>query len=258
MLAVLALALSLAASPLRLAAVNEMPDLLTEALKKVAVDQNRWAYTETSVQKDDKGKIKRETVVRVDPSRPYAEQFTLVSINGKPPTERQLKEYRRKGEKLGEAAERSERGIPNNSKRQPTVGEIVDLDRAVVTNEDGNVVTYDIPLRANDRFPADKFQVVARVNKERQAIENVSVKLREPMRAKLIVKVKSGDATVDFTPVDPKFAPVVSSVQGEASVSILFVNVGGTYDLKRTDFKRVKPYGDRFGVQIGPTQVLDF
>jgi hypothetical protein len=242
-------------------ALGEPPALLTEALSKVAQDQSRWAYTETAVQKDEKGKVKRATVVRVDPSKPYVEQFTLVEYNGKPPTERQQKEYRRRGERLAEAAERRERGIVEEPKgRRPSVGEIVDLNRAVVTVEDAQAITYEVPLKEanNQRFPPEKFQVVARVNKESRAIENVFVRLREPMRAKLVLKVKSGDASVEFTTIDPKYPPVMSSIRGEASASILFVNVGGNLEVKRTDFKRVKPYADRFGVQIGPTEALDF
>ena len=239
----------------------EGPHLLNEALKNVSQDMSRWAYTEAIVQKDSKGKIKKETVVRVDPSRPYVEQYRLLSVGGKEPTEKQQREYRRRGEKAGEAAERKERGLPQSSKRRSQkVGDLVALDKSVVTAEDAQSITYEVPLRKDDnnRFPPEKFLVLARVNKEQRAIENVSVKLREPLRAKLILKIKSGDAVVDFTSVDPKFAPVMSSVEGDAVASILFVNVGGSLELKRTDFKRVKPYNDRFDVEIGPSKALDF
>jgi hypothetical protein len=29
-------------------------------------------------------------------------------------------------------------------------------------------------------------------------------------------------------------------------------------DTKRTDFQRVKPFNERFGVKVGPVQVLEF
>jgi hypothetical protein len=39
---------------------------------------------------------------------------------------------------------------------------------------------------------------------------------------------------------------------------VAFVPIGRRYDLKHEDFKRVKPYADRFGVQIGTMKTIDF
>jgi hypothetical protein len=252
----------LLALPLGWVMKAEVPPLLNDALVKVSQDLNHWAYTETDVQKDEKGRTKKETKVRFDPSKPYAEQYTPLLIDGKEPTDREIKEYRRKGDRLGTEADREERGLPaaSSSRKKQKVSDLVDLNQAVVLEENETTVLYEAPLRKdnNERFPPEKFQLLARVNKASRALENVSVRLRGPLRAKLVVSVKSGDASVNFTSVDPKFAPVMCSIQGEAAISIMFVNVGGSYDLKRTDFQRVKPYGDRFGVQIGPAKALDF
>jgi hypothetical protein len=140
------------------------------------------------------------------------------------------------------------------------LGELVDLDHATVVDETDQIVTYEVPLRKdnNQRFPPEKFQVRARVNKATRSIENVAVLLREPLRTKLILKIKSGTASLDFATVDAKYPPQLTSIEGDASASILFVSVGGGFDLKRTDYRRVKPYGDKFDVQIGPLKALDF
>ena len=104
----------------------------------------------------------------------------------------------------------------------------------------------------------EKIELLARVNKERRAFENVSLRVRESFRVKLLVKVKGGAAIVDFGVVDPKFVPVMTSITGEGTATILFLKFGGSFDVKRTDFRRVKPYSERFGVKIGPLKALDF
>ena len=76
--------------------------------------------------------------------------------------------------------------------------------------------------------------------------------------ARSLAKVKSGDGSLDFTVIDPKFGPALTAMRGDAAVTLFFVNIGGTIDLQRTDFKRVKPFNDRFGVQVGPLKALDF
>ena len=45
---------------------------------------------------------------------------------------------------------------------------------------------------------------------------------------------------------------------GDADWSILFIGGGGSIDLKRTELRRVKPYGERFEVKIGTLKAIDF
>jgi hypothetical protein len=243
----------------------EAPALLQEAVAKVTRDFDRWAYTETRLGRDPKGQAKVDTVVRFDPSKPYAEQYTPIKINGLPPTEKQLKEYRRRGEKRGERLEQlASAGDPaTHELTQVRInGDTVyaDLAHARVVQEDEKVVIYEAPLRQDQKGgpPMEQVQLQARVNKEQRVFENVSLKVRDSFRVKLIAKVNSGAASVNFTTVDPKYVPVVSAISGGASASILFHKMGGTYDLKREDFVRVRPFSDRFEVKIGPMKALDF
>jgi hypothetical protein len=244
-----------------LAAVSlraEVPRPLQDALQKLAADTDRWAFTQTLIEKTGDGKTKRETVVRFDPSRPYAEQYQPLKIDGKEPGESDVRKYRRQGEKRGARIEREEREGPDP--KRPTVGELMDLDRATVAEENAASVTYAVPLKkeGNHRFPPEKFLVTARVSKERGAFENVAVKLREPLRQKLVLNIKSGEGSIDFAPVDPKHPPQMTAIRGGGAGSIFFVPIGRHYELKREEFKRVKPYGDRFEVKIGPLKAIDF
>ena len=100
----------------------EVPRLLQDALQKFTQDTDRWAYTQTLVEKDDKGRVKQETVVRFDPSQPYAQQYRPLKVGGKEPTESEVRKYRRQGEKRGDRFEREEREGPDPKRK--SVGEI--------------------------------------------------------------------------------------------------------------------------------------
>jgi hypothetical protein len=230
--------------------------LLEDALTRIAADSERWAYTEISFTSDTKGKNKGEKVVRYDPSKPYEQQYDLLKIDGQPPTANQIAQYRRTQEKRRREREQRElKGQPGRS-----LGDLVDLAHATIFAEDAAKITFEVPLRrqGNWRFPPEKFRVLARLDKERRALENVAVQLREPWRTAVVVKIKSGDLNADFTTVDPKFAPVLTRVQAEGAGSVLFFPIGGSFDFRRTDIQRVKPYRERLNVKIGPLNVLDF
>src|ERR1019366_7514756 len=77
------------------AAEAGVPPLLLDALGRVARNFDRWAYTETRMATDEHGVPKAESVFRFDPSKPYGEQYQPLKIDGKSPSERQLKDYRR-------------------------------------------------------------------------------------------------------------------------------------------------------------------
>jgi hypothetical protein len=237
---------------------GEVPRPLQDALAKLAQDTDRWAYTQTLIERDDKGRVKQETVVRFDPSQPYAQQYRVLKVNGNDPDDSQIRKYRRQGEKRGERIDREERDGPDPKRK--SVGELMDLENATVAEETAESITYAVPLKkeGNNRFPPEKFEVKARVSKERGAFENVAVKLRAPIREKLILNIKSGEGSIDFTPVDAKYPPQMTAIRGGGSGSILFVPIGRHYELKREEFKRVKPFGDRFEVKIGPLKAIDF
>ena len=89
--------------------------LFKEAVKNTTQDTEHWAYTETTVMKSTKGKVREETVVRFDPSRPWPEQYTPLKIEGKAPSGKQLKKYRERGEKRGERLARTAEPAPSAS-----------------------------------------------------------------------------------------------------------------------------------------------
>ncbi len=254
-----------AGEPAAPAAVPEVPPLLLDALGKIAANFDRWAYTETRTFTDEHGVPKPDAVIRFDPSKPYAEQFLPLKIDGKPPTEKQLADFRKRGEKRGErlAKEEAEGKVPGSElPRFRLAGSTasIDLAGATIESENADSVTYEVPLRndGHGTLPVEKFQLFARVNRTTHTFENVSLKVRSAFRVKLVLKVKTGEASVDFASVDPAHDPVPVELSGDATVTVFFLKFGGSFDVKRTEFVRVKPYGDRFGVKIGPLKALDF
>ena len=63
---------------------------------------------------------------------------------------------------------------------------------------------------------------------------------------------------LDFAQIDPKHPPTLVSISGDADWSILFIGGGAAIELKRSDLRRVKPYGERFEVKIGTLKAIDF
>jgi hypothetical protein len=118
------------------------PPLLDDAIRGLAVNFDHWAYTHTIIQRDGNGKVTRSEVIRFDPSKPYAEQFTPLSIDGREPTDRQRQKYRREGVRRGERLMKGETGA---DKTRKTLGELMDIDRAVLSAEDATSVTYTEP-----------------------------------------------------------------------------------------------------------------
>lgn len=243
-------------NPSARAASAEESALLLNVLHKTADDLVRWAYTEHRVVRTEKGKVKSQQVVRYDPSLPYAEQWTPIEIDGREPGARDLTRFRRRGEEADPASPK----VRNTRRARPALGEVIDAGRAFVAEESATHWVFEIPLLklGNERFPPEKFQVHARVRKEGELLETIAVSLRESFRSKLLVKVKSGEGTIEFAQMDAKYPPTMVAISGDASVSVLFVSIGGSVELKRTELRHVRLFDERFEVQIGSLKAIDF
>jgi len=136
----------------------------------------------------------------------------------------------------------------------------VDFANARLVNEAGSLLTYELPLLPveNNGFPVKKFQLVVRVDRDRQSFEHAALRLIAPLRVMLVAKVQSGEMTASFTTVDPKLPSVLSTMRMDYSASVLLVKKAEIFETTRADFQRVKPYSEKFGVKIGPLRVLPF
>ena len=247
-------------------AMPATPSLLADAFNKLMENQGHWAFTQTQAFDGLTAKLKRETVLRVDPSITYAEQIKPLVIEGEPPTPGKLEEFRRIGERLARRRLRDERDTSAHrgddlriSLNFRTV--TPDLAHAAVVSQDEKSVTYEVPLRTSDEGGGsafDEFQVTARVNRARREFEHATIRQRSPMRVELVAKVSDAEIDCEFTSVDPKFPAVITKETQQATVRILFVKRVLKFAMKRSDFKRVTPYDERFGVKLGPIRTIQF
>lgn len=222
------------------------PKPLAAAFRAFGRDANRWAYTQHLVIYDGKGRVKDEQLVRHDPSQHYDVQWTMLTKNGKPATESQIKKHRRQMEK--------------RTKERRTLGELLLLKQATLARETDTELVYEVPFAPDEdiKFPPEKFQIFITVDRATQTLRALDVKLRESLRFAAVVKVKTGEARITFAPVRPDFGPAITAVAVAGSGSVLFVPLSSRTEAKRTEFERVTPYDDRFTVKPGPLKMIDF
>ncbi|MCX6955718.1 MAG: hypothetical protein NTV51_26540 [Verrucomicrobia bacterium] len=242
--------------------------MLDAAFNAFIGQQGRWAYTETHSGLGTGGKPKAETVVRVDPSQPYARQRVPLKLSGKPPTEKQLSQW---AEQQEQAAKRRQARPPvapldapgGEEFQLPILNQLVvpELGRATVLAEDATAVTYDVPLhKVGDTTakPFDAFQLTARVNRQHRQFERVTIRQRATVRI-AGGKFSDGLTEVEFGSPDPRYPAVPVKRTSRTTNKPLFGQANTTEDTAvRTDLKHVTPYDEQFGVKIGPLRTLQF
>jgi hypothetical protein len=238
------------------------PVPLDEAFQKLANDNGSWAYTEVSVSVDKNGRRSAETIVEFDPSKPFPDQFTPVQINGEPPTDKQRDQYRRSGEARGRRFERRDNEAHDELLRLNVSGRwiIIDLEHAVVAQETETALLYEISLRSDGTggLPAEKFRLVARVNKADHVFEQAEFSLREPLKLGAFAKLRALSYRFGFARVDEKFPPAATTLHVDTSGAMLFLGRRQVREITRRDFHHVTPYHSRFDVKVGPIRAIDF
>ncbi|QYM78682.1 hypothetical protein K0B96_15470 [Horticoccus luteus] len=206
------------------------PDVLATAVDRFAAESNEWAYTQKTVSRDNDGKLRREVVMRYDPSRPEDEQFTPLLINGQEPTESQIRKYRRSQEKHRQQTD------------PQALSQLLDVEAARRLREEGDAVFYQVPLKRaeGESIDPDKFYVVVRVNKQEPALEEMWVRLREPVRTRAILQLETGEANLHFKSADGDSPPTLTALRATGRGSIAFIKVGGSYELSRSNFVHVR------------------
>lgn len=222
------------------------PAPLAEALRAFAQERDRWAYTERVVTTGRRGEVRESRLVRHDPSRAPEDRWTLLEEDGKAPSERAQRKFRRE--------------MAGAESKRIRLGAYLQVDRAVLRQETADAVVYEVPLRKenNDRLPPEKFQVLVTLRPAPARLAAIDIILREPMRVAVVAKVRAGGAGIRFAAVSPEHGPVVRSLRGQGEATVFFVKVGGAFTVERTDFRRVTPFDERFQVKMSDLDYLDF
>jgi hypothetical protein len=235
-----------ATADLRHDGLDGAPAPLATALRDFGRDAQRWAYTQRVVQYNRKDTVKSVWVARYDPSQHPDEQWTLLERDAEEPTAGELRRFRREQAKR----ERNRR----------TLGELLNLDQAVLARESETALVYEVPLRREPgtRFPPEKFEVLITLTSGSHLLERIEVRPRERFRVGVVVNVKAGHAQLDFSRVLPDAGPALTAIAAGGTASVLLVPVGGRVEIVRTDLRRVRPYDERFTVELGPLKAIDF
>ena len=227
----------------------ETPALLDEAIRKWIADEDHWAYTQRQRVRD-RSKPVEEKVERYDPSQPEDQQWKLLEIAGRAPTPDEISTWqRRKGKEV-------------KRRNEKPLAEYFDFDHATVAEETAGSIRYDVPLRkeAYRRVPLDKIQVSVTVNKTRHELVGLTAGLKDTFRMALgAAKVTGFGLDIHFQTVDGKYAPQPDVIKANGSARVVFFfKLTGEAEMTWSDFKRVKPYKERFDVKIGDLKALDF
>jgi hypothetical protein len=215
------------------------PPLLEQAAEKWMGERDKWAFT-MRVREFENGQVKEDRRERYDPSRPGLARWTLLTVNGKAPTE----------ERRAEWLKRKTKKRPNPGK---PLNQYLDFERGTVVQEDATIACYNLPLRSNNSwlFPMDKVVLRVTVNKATLAIEIVQAEIEEPFKVALgFARVMDVDIDVQMNPSGQgleRSSPAAAKPEGTARAVVN--KLGDRIEYLWSDFKRVTPHPDNVIVE---------
>ena len=207
----------------------------TALLQKVASnwldERDHWAFTQL-VREFDGKEMKQERVERYDPSKGFAQRWQLISINGQPPSEKELNEWRSRKNK-------------KQRRDRPGLGENFDFSKAKVAEETPETIRYELPLRSSVDwlFPISKVELLITINKRGPALEQVQARISEPFRVALgLARILDIDLDVQMQP-PPAADPAEAKPTGTAHAVV--TKFGDRMEYYWSDFKRVEIAADK-------------
>lgn len=206
----------------------EAPALLREAVDRWAGERDRWAFTQ-HVREFDGEKVEQERFEQYDPSKPFGERWTLVTIDGRPPTAKEWESWdKRKNKK---------------KRREPKpIQDYFDLEHAQIAADSARTIEYTFPLqgKANWLFPIDKVRLTLTVNKETHAIERADATISEPFKVALgLARILDLDLDLQMFPDDEGSKPAEARPDGQMRAVVK--KLGQRVEYVWTDFERVAP-----------------
>lgn len=206
------------------------PALLEQAVDSWLGERDHWAFTQRAIEYE--GKAAHERLERYDPSKPGDARWTLLAVDGKPPTAEQQAAWAKKKFKK------------NRRRFDAPIGDYFDFSRAKVIENGARAVRYEVPLRTDKSwlFPVDKVRVNVTVNKETRALEHLSADVREPFKVLLgLAKITGGGLDLAFMNSDEEGSADPESAQPKGTARVTVSKFGERAEFTWSDFKRVSP-----------------
>jgi len=188
----------------------DSPPLLDAAIGNWTTTQSEWSFTRKTRSLNDKGRVKEERIEHYNPALSDDQRWQLVEINGRPPTEAELKAENKKNRKPRKYGS----GSP---------GDFLDLAHATVRERSPVAVTFEVPVRTAVRGLAQsgKLVVLITVNRKTQTIERLSAQLLGPMRIALgLAKLTDVDLDLSVQPDEQQAKAEGNEASGTARVTL--------------------------------------
>lgn len=203
--------------------------LLEQAVESWLGERDHWAFTQRAIEYDN-GRP-RERLERYDPSKPGNTRWTLLAINGHPPTAEEHAAWARKKFKK------------NKRRFDSPLGDYFEFREAKVLAEDDKTVRYEVPLRGDKQwlFETDKVRVSVTVNKQSRALERLSADLRDQPLKILLGLAKVWEGALDLT-FDDNGGPGPNGATPTGTAKVSVTRFGERAEFTWTDFKRVTPH----------------
>lgn len=212
----------------------ESEQIVSQAVAALDNDyKSSWAYTRSSTRGDNP-----TYVGRFDPSRPQAEQWTLISIGDRAPTVKEQEKW---------VANR----IQNDEDNKDGFGKMVTPGSVQLLEESASHWLFSFapaPDKDEDKKARKLISQATgklHVNKSGPYVEEISLANNAPVRPAMGVKINLFKALMTFGPI-PDGGPVVplyvdTHIQGRA---FLAVSIDDLKNVRFSDYRKVMPAGD--------------
>jgi hypothetical protein len=224
-------------------------DELRRALEEMDRPRGCWAYTLTRVVQRT-GKPAMTYVATFHPGKPEKEMWTLVSINGRGPTDGERSQFLRS----------VTRPSKHKSPWQSALERVTAANKRseVEARTEGDAVWYTLNAQRTD--PA--YIVTCRVGGEPRSlgairtVSNQAISIWSPVGR---IHVAYSDSHVEFAKEDPGLPPFVRSRQLRLRMNFNGLDSGDiSVDDSFSDYRKVTCYDDRFQVIVHEPSPLDF
>ncbi len=210
--------------------------LLELAVENWLGERDHWAFTQRAVEYD--GDTPRERLERYDPSLPGDARWTLLAIDGRPPTADQRAAWAKK------------KFRKHRRRFDAPLGDYFNFAGAKILSESPPLVHYEVPLR-DDRswlFQADKVRVRVSINRTTQALEHLAAHVREPVKVLLgLARITDGRLDLSFLGDADDVTPGPDSAHPTGSARVTVSKLGERAEFTWSDFKRVTPAAEASG-----------
>ena len=206
--------------------------LFEEALQSIQWDaRETWAFTETASGSDG------EFVGRYDPRLPEAERWTLLSIDGRGPTEAESQEY-------AERKRNEDRDRDRDREDDREIDGMVDPGSLELVEETADywllrfVPTGDDDEDGIGREVLERMNGTVKIIKDGRYLEYLDIRNTGPIRPKVGVKMKTFLTRMSFGPAVDGGPIVMKSMDVAIKLSaFLVVRIDETESLRFSDFE---------------------